>query len=353
MIYLDYNATSPLLPEVRAALVGALDLFGNPSSGHRVGREAAMALDTARGQVARMMGRDPRELVFTSGATEANALALLGLRTEARPEVWVSAVEHPSVLAWATRRLPVDSRGLLDLERLDEALRAGASRVAALSVQAASNESGVLQPIAEIAALARAHGVTLHCDAVQVPGRVSTLLDADLVTLSAHKMGGPKGVGALLGRPLPRPMLQGGSQERGVRPGTQNLLGILGFAAAAEAISRRPLQRPEARDRLQERLVALGARVVGARAPRLPNTLLVLFDAPGDVVAAALDLAGIAVSTGSACASGAANASPALQAMGMQGTPVRISLGPDSISEDEVGAVEEVVSRTLSAWSRP
>lgn len=351
MIYLDHNASAPLLPEVRAALVEALALDGNPSSPHRAGREAAMALDRARAQVGRLCGRDPREVVFTSGATEANALALAGLTSEARPEVWVSAVEHPSALAWGARRLPVDGRGLLDLERLAALLEAHGQRVAVLSVQAANNETGVLQPVAAITRLARAHGVITHCDAAQIPGRLPLAIDADLITLSAHKMGGPKGVGALIGRPTPRPLLRGGPQERGIRPGTPALPSIVGFGVAAELAHVRPPLGPEARDRLQARVRALGARVLGEGAPRLPNTLSALFEVPGDVLVAALDLAGVAASTGSACASGASEPSHVVEAMGLQGVPVRFSLGPDSMQDHEVAVVAQALERAIHLWS--
>lgn len=344
MIYLDHNASTPLLPEVRAALIDALDRHvANASSPHRLAREAAAAAEEARAQVARLAGRAPREVLFTSGATEANALALAGITSEERPELWATAVEHPSVLAWATRRLPVDGRGVIDLDQLEQALRRDGRRVAALSVMAANNETGVLQPLAEVAALAAAHGVRLHCDATQLPGRLPFEVPADLITISAHKMGGPKGVGALIGLP-PRPFLRGGTQERGLRPGTPNVPGIVGFGVAAALAPARAPMDPGPRDRLERAIRALGALIVGEGAPRLPNTVTAVFDAPGDLVAAALDLEGVAVSNGSACGSGAAATSAVLAAMGLRGVPVRFSLGADTVVDE----VPDVLARVLA-----
>lgn len=350
MIYLDHNATAPLLPAARAAMLDALDrCWANPDSPHAAGRAAAMAVDRARSAVAALVGRDPRELIFTSGATEANALALSGLCSDERPEVWVSAVEHPSALAWGTRRMPVDGRGVIELAALEAALGKGADRVAVLSVMAANHETGVLQPVAEVAELARRAGVPFHCDATQIPGRVTFTFDADLITISAHKFGGPKGVGALLSRARLRPLLRGGSQERGRRAGTPNVPGIVGMGAAAAEIAG-TTQDPGARDRLEAACRALGGLILGEGAPRLPNTLAVLFPVPGDLVVSALDLEGIAVSAGATCASGSSAPSPVLAAMGVHGTPVRFSLGPDSRSP--VGCVEAALPALARVMAR-
>lgn len=350
MIYLDHNASSPMLPEVRRALLRALDdLPGNPSSPHAEGRRAALAIEEARAQIAGLVRRDSREVIFTSCATESNALALSTAPTPQRPELWVSAVEHPSALAWGTRRLPVDGQGRLDLDALKDALGRDGGRVAVVSVQAANNETGVLQPTAEILALCRAAGVTYHCDATQLPGRLPWDVDADLITLSAHKVGGPRGAGALIGRPSGT-MLRGGPQERGLRAGTPNTAAIVGFGVAAQIAGARPARDPADRDQLEAACRALGARVLSAAAPRLPNTLSAIFDAPGDLLVAALDLEGVAASTGSACASGASEPSLVLAAMGEQGVPVRLSLGPDRLDPEDVDHVARALRRALELW---
>ena len=235
-IYLDYNATCPLLPAARAAMLDATDrLWANPSSPLSAGREAARAVDQARRQVAALTDRDPRDVIFTSGATEANALALTGLRTEARPMVWTSAVEHPSALAWADTTLPVDAAGVLDLDALSDALARSGHRVAVVSVMAANNETGVLQPVAEIAAMVRAAGAVFHCDATQIPGRLPVRLDADLITLSAHKLGGPRGVGRARPRSRRHARLRRklGRGRRGVRA-----------RRASSVLARRPAMSP-------------------------------------------------------------------------------------------------------------
>lgn len=350
MLYLDHNATSPLLPEARAAMLDALDrLWANPSSPHAAGQAAAAALEQARRELAAAVGRRPREVVFTSGATEANALALGGTATSERPEIWVSAVEHPSALAWGTRRLPVDGAGRLDLDALDRALAERGARVAVLSLMAANNETGVIQPVDEAYARCQRHGVALHCDATQALGRVPLPVGWDLLSLSAHKLGGPRGVGALVSRLPVDPILRGGPQERGRRPGTPNLPGILGFTAAIRSVLARGPWDPGPRDRLQAACEALGGRVLGAGAPRLPNTLSVLFPWPGELVVAALDLEGVACSTGSACASGAAEPSHVLRAMGLTGVPVRFSLGPDSDVDPVIAALARVAPRLEAA----
>jgi cysteine desulfurase len=305
-----------------------------------------MLVDRARAQVAALVGRDPREVLFTSGATEANAWALSGLRTAERPLVLTSAVEHPSALAWADHTVPVDRHGVVDLDALDELLARHGDRTAVLSVMAANNETGVLQPVAEVAARAQRAGVLFHSDATQIPGRLPVDVPADLVTLSGHKLGGPKGVGVLVARVLLQPLLRGGPQERGLRAGTHNVAGISGMGAAAEVCG---IMDAAPRDRLQAACERLGGRVLGKGPPRLPNTLSVVFSHPGDLVVMALDLAGVSASTGSACSSGSAAPSHVLSAMGEQGTPVRLSLSPGQDTAPIIPILDQVIASMEAA----
>lgn len=315
MIYLDWNATTPARPGVVDAMSPWLSAPANPGSAHRFGREAARAVDEARTRVAALCGWPRDGVVFTGGATEANATVLSQGR-------WIaSAVEHPSVLAYAAATMPVDADGVVRLGPL--------GGYDGVSVMLAQNETGVVQPIAEVIAAARAAGVLVHVDASQAPGKIAldALAEADFVTLAAHKLGGPRGVGALLVKPgrEVRPLLRGGGQERGRRAGTLNVAGIVGFGVAA--MQAAPMS-PALRDRFEAGARALGGRVAGEGAPRLPNTSNVAFDgvdAPDLVIA--LDLAGFAISAGSACASGAHESSPVLKAMGFQGSAVRVSTG--------------------------
>lgn len=334
MIYLDHNATSPLCEEAREAMAPWWGRPANPMSRHGLGREAAMAVDRARETVARATGWFRDGVVFTSGATEGNNLVL------SQGHWAASAVEHPSVLARAARRLPVDSRGVVVLDE-DEQL----DDVDGVSVQLANNETGIVQPVPEVVAWARARGRLVHVDAAQAPGRLSldACRDADFVTLSSHKCGGPQGVGAVLvarGRVL-APLSLGGPQERGQRAGSHFVAGIVGFAAA---LARPPGDHDARRERLEAGLSALGGRVLGAPAPRLPQTTCVVFDGvdAADLVVA-LDLAGVAVSAGAACASGSTRRSHVLAAMGEVGTGTRFSLGRDTTVED--------IDRALAAVS--
>ncbi|MDP2306981.1 MAG: cysteine desulfurase family protein [Pseudomonadota bacterium] len=340
MIYLDHNATSPLRPIALEAMVPWLGAPANPFSQHALGRAAAAAIDRARAQVAALAGWLREGVYFTSGATEANTTVL------SRGRWIVSAVEHPSVLVWADRLLPVDAEGRVCLEEL--AAPGYFEGYSGLSVMLANNETGVLSPIAELATLARRAGVLLHVDASQAPGRVPMRIDADFVTLSAHKFGGPQGVGALLARPgiSPEPLLRGGPQERGVRAGTHNVAGVVGMGAAAAATFA--AMSPARRDRLERSLVAFGGRVAGAGADRLPNTSCVAFDGveAADLVMA-LDLEGIAVSAGSACASGSPEPSHVLRAMGFAGSAVRFSLDADT-TDGDVDAAAVAVARVLA-----
>jgi len=327
--YLDANATTPLDPRVRAAMEPWLDC-GNASSPHAEGRAARGAIDRAREQVAALVGGAPREILFTSGATESNALALLGtIRARRCSSVLCSSVEHPSVLRTleaagdgvALALAPVDAFGRVDGET---PIAAGTGLV---SVMLANNETGAVQPVARIAERARGIGAVVHCDAVQACGKMPVdahALGADLLSISAHKMHGPKGAGALWVRRGARlaPLFHGGEHERGLRAGTENVAAIAGFGAAAdlaraEHAARVARWRP-LRELLLARLLALvpGIRV-NSPPEGLANTVHVTIDgAEGEAVLLGLDLEGIAVATGSACSSGAAEPSHVLRAMG-------------------------------------
>ena len=350
-VYLDHNATAPLRPEARAAMLAALDGTGNPSSVHRYGRDARRIAEAGRSQVAALAGVGPAQVVFTGSATEANALALAGL---GRRRILVSAVEHDSVLAWATGRIPVDGDGRVDLGALDRML-AAEGEPAIISIMAVNNETGVIQPVAEAAAIGRRHGALVHCDAVQAAGRIALPAvgaEVDALSLSAHKLGGPQGVGALVlrdGLPL-APLLRGGAQEGRRRAGTENVAGIAGFGAAASVVAGLADQAGIAalRAHLEQRLAAAGGVVLGAGAPRVANTSCVAM--PGvtaETQVAALDLAGVAVSSGSACSSGKVRRSHVLDAMGLAADlahgAIRISLGPAT----DAAAID----RCVAAWT--
>lgn len=367
-VYLDYAASAPVRAEAREAILPFLDgRFGNPSSVHRFGREARAALDDARATLAAVIGAAPGEIVFTRAGTEADGIAILG-RARAVPgaPVAVSAIEHKAVLASAHAAerdgvavivLPVDESGVVRMDAVDAAIE---RRPAVLSVMWANNEVGVLQPVGEIAERCRAAGVVFHSDAVQALGKVPVRADevaVDLLSFSAHKVGGPKGIGALYVRrgTALRPLLFGGGQERGMRPGTEDVAGAAGFAAAARAAEN---EREAAMTRigaLRDRLEAgLRARVPGlivnaAAAPRLPTVSNV--SVPGvdpEALLLSLDLEGIAVSSGSACSSGAVEPSHVLTAMGLPpelaGPSVRFSLGWGT-TDAEIERVLEVFPR--------
>lgn len=335
-MYYDHNATSPMPDTVRKAVSDAMaQTWANPSSPHRLGQASAMAVQAARQVIADRLGVRAKDVTFTSGATEANAWVL----GKAQLPVVVAATEHPSVLAWADETIPVDGNGVIDIAALDSRL---AESPALVSVMAANNETGVIQPIQEIAAIAHKHGSAFHCDATQWIGRMTGPLKADWLTLSAHKFGGPRGVGALVGQDAPDALLKGGAQERGRRGGTLNVPGIVGFGAAIEALE--PYSATE-RDRLEAFCISKGATVVGAEVDRIPNTLCALFPHPGDLVVAGLDLEGICASTGSACSSGSAQASHVLKAMGISGVPVRFSFGAKTTADSAIKALSTVVER--------
>jgi cysteine desulfurase len=359
--YLDHNATAPHRPEVRSAMIAALDCAGNPSSIHAEGRRARAIVEDAREEVAALAGARPVDVIFTSGATEASNAVLRG--------TWhrlvVTRLEHPSVLAPALActaervEVAVDASGVADAGRFAEALAAGAGPNSGTLVilQAANNEIGTLQPVAEVAATAKAHGAKLLSDAVQAAGRLPLDFAAggvDYMTLSAHKLGGPKGVGALIAREgAPLASLHvGGGQERRRRGGTENVVGIAGFGAAATA-ARRDLadmaRIARLRDRLEREALAMSpdAVIIGRDGPRLANTTCLAWPgASAETLVIKLDLAGIAVSAGAACSSGKVGASEVLAAIGLAPdlarSAIRVSLGWSTTERD--------VDAFLQAW---
>ncbi len=354
-VYLDHNASAPMRPAVIRLLSECLADAGNPSSVHGFGRRARRRVEEARARVAALVGACAEDVVFTSGGTEANTLALRG---GGRERVLVSAVEHDSVLRAApgAELLPVDGAGRVDPAAVSAALAAD-ERPALVSVMLANNETGVLQPVAEIAAAAHAAGALVHCDASQAAGKIPVAtaeLGVDFLTLSAHKLGGPQGVGALVaaGDRLLTPLLLGGGQERGRRAGTENVAGIAAFGLAAEIAAAELgafADLAALRDRIEEAVAAAGGRVIAGGAPRLPNTsCLALPGVDSAVQVMALDLDGVAVSAGAACSSGKVKASHVLRAMAVPADlaagAIRVSLGWSSGADD--------VERFLEAWRR-
>src|ERR1700689_3036170 len=367
-VYLDWNATTPLRPEARQAMAAAWDLSGNPSSVHAEGRLARRLVEDARAAVAGALGALPRDVVFTSGGTEANALALTpGLRRGSAPpaqRLVVSAIEHASVLAGgrfpreAISMVGVTRSGLLDLDRLRTALADGPP--ALVSIMLANNETGAIQPVREAAEIVHAAGGLLHVDAIQAFGKKPfdiNAISADLVTFSAHKVGGPKGVGALVlaeGLLGPEPLWRGGGQELGRRAGTENVAGMAGFGAAARAAMAVRETDAIRLENLQNRLETglrqtAGVIVFADEVARLPNTTL--FTVPGlkaETAVIGFDLAGLAVSSGSACSSGKVQPSHVLEAMGfgpeLAEGAVRLSLGWSTSDAD--------VDRCLEAWRK-
>ena len=375
--YLDYNATAPLRPEARASIAAAFEASGNPSSIHAEGRAARAIVENARREIAELVGVAPRGLVFTSGGTEAANLALTpDIATSAGrrslPRIILSAGEHICILAGhrfppsAVRIAPLCPDGRIDLAALADSLAAEGGAPALLALQGANNETGVVQPLAEAAALVHALGGLVVCDAVQLAGRANldaSALGADFLILSAHKFGGPKGVGALIatreGLSVALPLLRGGGQERGARAGTENVSGVAGFGAAARAVVQDLASEAPRLAALRDRLEALifeavpDAVVFGADAPRLINTTA--FAVPGLAAATLLmrlDLAGIAASSGSACSSGKVTRSHVLAAMGIApdiaAGAIRLSLGWAS-SEADVERFGEAFASTVSA----
>ena len=338
-IYMDANATTPPSASALAALEAALRVIGNPSSVHGFGRAARGLVDRARAQIAQLVGARAENVIFVAGGTEANNLALAS--RGARPLI-VSGIEHESVLkpaqAASARILRVRRNGQVDLDDLTAALRE-AERPAFVSIMLANNETGVIQPVREAADLVHAAGGLLHCDASQTPGRIAldmSALGADLLSMSAHKMGGVLGVGALVLKSdlAIAPMLIGGGQEKFRRAGTENVPAIAAFGAAAdEARTLAHAPRLAAlRDRLETQLVAFGIEALGKDAPRLPNTACVaVAGKSSETLVMALDLSGYAISAGSACSSGKVRPSPVALAMGysesVARSAIRVSLG--------------------------
>jgi len=374
-VYLDHNATTPLDPRVLDAMLPFLrDDFGNPSSLHWLGQRARGAVEEARARVAELVAADPAEIVFTSGGSESDNAALRGAAAKAKPSrsgIVCTAIEHHAVLntAKALRDegrpvaiVRVGERGAVDLEDVAASL---GETTALVSVMLANNETGVLQPVAEAARLARAAGALVHCDAVQGAGKVVVdvrALGVDLLTLSAHKIYGPKGVGCLYvrrGTPLAA-LVRGGGQERNRRAGTENVAGVVGFGAAAalarESLPADAIRVAALRDRLEARLLAIpGARRNG-EGPRVPNTTNVSFEGvEAEGLLIALDLEGIAVSTGAACAAGGVEPSHVLRAMGLPAERVqsslRFSLGR-ATTESDLGHAADVVAAVVAHQRR-
>jgi cysteine desulfurase len=367
-VYLDWNATTPLRDEARRAIADALDLSGNASSVHAEGREARKWIERARAAVALAAGAVPRSVVFTSGGTEANALALArGLRRGSGPaaeRLLVSAIEHASVISGGRflqeqiEMIRVTPAGVVDLDHLRQLLLD--QPPALVSIMLANNETGAIQPVAAAAGIVHEAGGLLHVDAIQAFGKIKlglSELGADLLTLSAHKIGGPKGIGALIlsdGLSGLEPLLRGGGQESSRRAGTENVAGIAGFGAAATAamagLMAESRRLEDLRERLEQGLRQTGNTVIFSDSvQRLPNTTL--FTVPGlkaETAVIGFDLAGIAVSSGSACSSGKVQPSHVLEAMGFDGEiakgAVRLSMGWSTQDAD--------IDRCLEAWRR-
>lgn len=370
-IYLDHNATTPLLPEVAAAIAQARDAgYANPASQHAAGRRARQALEDARERIGRLLGAAvdvarPDRVIFTSGGTEANNLAVFGMMPDRPGRALISAIEHPSVVGpaerlvqrgYAVERIGVSPAGVVDLERFADRLRGD---VRLVSVMLANNETGVLQPVGEIATLCAAAGVPMHTDAVQVVGKLPVSLRAlgvSTLSVSAHKFHGPVGVGALVvreGVPL-APQMFGGFQQGALRPGTENVALVVGMLAALESFSRSQSERTARltalRERFEQQLLAAcdGLAIHGATATRLPHTSNVAFVGRNrQALLLALDTAGVACSTGSACASGSSEPSPVLLAMGLPKEVIegslRFSLGAATTEAEIDEAVERIV----------
>ena len=340
-VYLDHNATSPVREEVAEAMMSAMRQVGNPSSVHAFGRRQRQLVEEARAEIAALVGALPQNVIFAGSGTEANNLALRGT---GRARVVISAIEHPSILQAVdgAELAPVTAEGIVDIDRLAVML-AESDTPSLVSIMMANNETGIVQPIAEIGALVESHGGILHCDMVQAAGRLPLDMGpVAMASLSAHKIGGPQGVGALVlrGNVDPAPILRGGGQERGRRAGTENVAGIVGFGVAARLLRERSGTMTEIgalRDGLEKQVRSAfsDAVIFGDSVPRLPNTSC--FAVPGmraETQIMALDLAGIAVSAGSACSSGKVVVSHVLQAMGVPDDlaqcAIRVSYGPEN-----------------------
>lgn len=372
-VYLDYNATAPIRPEAVEAMTRALEVGGNPSSVHARGRAARAIVEDARNAIAALIGGPASTVIFTSGGTEANGLAVESAVATGSKRLIVSAIEHDSVLesakAWgpAVELLPVKADGVVDLAWLAERLARWdpADGRPFVALMHANNETGVVQPVREASEIVRAADGWLHVDAIQTAGKILTdsrALGADTLVVSSHKFGGPQGVGALTFGPRATMVRRqhGGGQERGRRAGTENVAGIAGFGAAAMAALKDREITPAWRDAAAERLKAAGAVVIGEGAPRLPNTLCVATAGWGsELQVMGLDLAGVMVSAGSACSSGKVKASHVLSAMGLTdlaGCAIRISGGWATTQEDWAAfaqAWEQVHSRHAARRRAP
>lgn len=363
-IYLDYNASGLVRPEVRDAVIDAMSPGGNPSAVHALGQKARARVETARAAVAELVGADPTSIIFSSGGTESNAQAIASAVAAGCERVIVSATEHPCVAEAAPHAgvpvevMPVDGLGVADLDWLENALSDGVRTFVAL--HHANNESGVIQPVERTAELVHAQGGWMHVDAIQTLGKIEVdirKLGADTVTLSAHKIGGPQGVGALVvaeGKNAIR-IVHGAGQERGLRAGTENVPGIAGFGAAAICVQREMgegIDHSAWRDAAEARVKAAGATIVGYGAPRLPNTLFMAvegWDSPQQLIS--LDLAGVMISAGSACSSGKVKPSKTMLAMGLDHLAtggVRISGGWGTVESDWV----RFADAWIAAWEK-
>ncbi len=365
--YLDWNASARIYPQVVEAMSNALREGGNASSVHQEGRSAHSKIEAAREQVAQLINADARSIIFTSGGTEANSLALSGLAgTGAINRILISDIEHPSVMAAADQKevafnsIPVNSDGIVDLNALEAALieATAANERVLVSIMWANNETGVIQPIEKIATLAHEHAALVHCDGIQAAGKVPVDFissGVDLMSLSAHKIGGPQGAGALVVHPslVLAPMIRGGGQELSRRAGTENLSGIVGFGLAAE-ISKRDIYSDRIsslRNELESKIKHINNDVVifGENVKRLPNTSCIAMPgATAETLLIMFDLAGIAVSSGSACSSGKVATSHVLIAMGIDvalaKSAIRISLGRTTTQED--------IEKFIAVWSK-
>ena len=373
-IYLDHNATTPVDPAAAQAMMRALEhLFGNASSVHYYGQQAKAAIDEARSAVAALVGGEPAEVIFTSGGTEADNFAIRGaaeaLEATGRRHLITSGIEHEAVLntfkalakrGWRTTVLPLDASGLVSPDRLRSAMT---DDTALVSIMHANNEIGTVQPVAELAAIAHAQGALFHTDAVQSAGKIPVdvrALGVDLLAVSGHKFYGPKGVGALWVRRGVRlsPFLSGGKQERNRRAGTENVPGVIGMGAAAQrALTKMDAEAERLsalRDRLENGILAAvpNTDVNGARVPRVPNTTNISFDrVEAESLLIALDLEGVAVSTGSACSSGTLEPSHVLKAMGLSShraqNSIRFSLG-SSNTEEQIDRVISILPKIVT-----
>ena len=373
-IYLDHNATTPVDPVAAEAMMRALQhLFGNASSVHYYGQQAKAAIDEARSAVAALIGAEPAEVIFTSGGTEADNFAIRGaaeaLEVTGRKHVITCGIEHEAVLntfkamakrGWRTTVLPLDARGIVSPDRLREAMT---DDTALVTIMHANNEIGTIQPVAELATIAHAQGALFHTDAVQSAGKIPVnvrALGVDMLAVSGHKFYGPKGVGALWVKRGVRlsPFLSGGKQERNRRAGTENVPGIIGVGVAAaramQKMSAEAARLSALRDRLENGILSAvpNTEVNGSREARVPNTTNISFDRiEAESLLIALDLEGVAVSTGSACSSGTLEPSHVLKAMGLSShraqNSIRFSLG-ESNTEEQIDRVIEILPRIVT-----